>query len=84
MKENYGYCGVNCHQCKDYLENKCPGCKQSKWDETTICDAVECCKNQHISSCGLCATFPCEKMKMFFKESQSHEEAYHYLKSLKK
>ena len=77
------YCGVNCAVCPDFLEQKCPGCRKTKWPEGDCCKPISCCKEKGIDYCGECEDFPCEMMKGFYKESKSHEEAYERMCKIK-
>ena len=70
------YCGVDCSVCPDYTEGICPGCRQTEWREGDECMPVECCRKRGISCCGECMAFPCEDMKAFYSESESHRLAY--------
>ena len=70
------YCGVDCSVCTDYLEEKCPGCRQTEWTADDICLPVECCRKQGIEYCGQCPDFPCEAMRDFYEESDSHRLAF--------
>ena len=77
------YCGVDCSVCPDLTEGKCPGCRQSNWEEEGPCLPVECCRTKGISCCGECDTFPCGDMKAFYQESESHEAAYELMRSMR-
>ena len=66
--EQIGFCGVDCAACPDYLNDTCPGCRESVWPEGDACPPVACC--------GLCPDFPCTMMRDFYGESESHEEAF--------
>ena len=82
MPENLiAYCGVDCAACADYSGGKCPGCRQTDWPEGDACLPVGCCRRKNIDSCGECSSFPCEDMKAFYRESESHEQAYQLMKS---
>ena len=70
------FCGVDCTACPDYMSRECSGCRQIEWKEGDECLPVGCCREKGISSCGECPVFPCEDMKEFYKESESHEKAY--------
>ena len=79
MDEYIAFCGVNCKECRDYNISVCPGCRKSE----DGCMPVECCKSKGISVCGECSDFPCEDMKEFYRESQSHSEAYERMCAIK-
>ena len=70
------FCGVDCGSCVDYKDGKCPGCRESVWPEGDECMPVACCREKNISCCGQCQSFPCEDMKAFYGESESHRDAY--------
>ena len=70
------YCGVNCSDCVDLKNDKCPGCRKTEWKNDDICMPVLCCKKKGVSLCGECAEFPCKDMEAFYHESKSHEKAY--------
>ena len=74
--EEIGFCGVDCSVCSDYISEKCPGCRQTEWPEGDACPPVSCCGERAIRFCGECGQFPCEMMKDFYRESESHEKAY--------
>ena len=69
------YCGVDCAACADYTEKKCPGCRKSEWPDGDPCPPVACCQKRGIEVCGQCADFPCEMMREFYEESDSHRAA---------
>ena len=69
-------CGVDCSVCPDLLGGSCPGCRKTEWAGEDICMPVACCREKGISSCGECGGFPCEAMRTFYAESESHEAAY--------
>lgn len=68
-----GFCGVDCAVCPDYLQGKCPDCRQS---DGAPCPPIACCTEKSIACCGECPSFPCEKMADFYAESDSHQAAY--------
>ncbi|MBR5428244.1 MAG: DUF3795 domain-containing protein [Clostridia bacterium] len=82
LNEMIAFCGVDCAACGDFAENKCPGCRRTDWKEDDICLPVECCRKKEISVCGECPTFPCDDMKAFYEESESHKKAYEAMKSI--
>ena len=69
------YCGVDCSECMDLINFKCPGCRFSPWTEEDICPPVKCCRDRNLDYCGQCEEFPCEMMEEFYDESDSHREA---------
>ena len=70
------FCGVDCSACPDYVQEKCPGCRDSVWPEGDACMPVACCEEKGLSSCGECPGFPCSEMESFYTESESHREAF--------
>lgn len=80
--DRIAYCGVDCSVCKDYQNKICPGCRATIWTDDTICNAVKCCREKKIESCGQCMGFPCEMMKEFYEESESHKAAYQRMAAL--
>ena len=77
------YCGVDCAACADYTGGKCPGCRQTDWQEGDICLPVECCPKQEIAYCGECPSFPCKDMEAFYQESESHAQAYKRIQAMR-
>ncbi|MBR6472310.1 MAG: DUF1653 domain-containing protein [Firmicutes bacterium] len=73
--EFIGFCGVDCSACPDFLNSKCPGCRQSIGLNDEECMAAQCCMDRGILICGQCKDYPCEDMKDFFEESDGHREA---------
>lgn len=80
--EYIAYCGVNCLECTDYENRKCPGCRQTDWQENDMCLPVKCCRKQDIFACGNCSGFPCEDMQEFYRESESHRQAYQRMRGI--
>lgn len=76
------YCGVDCSACSDFVNGKCPGCRQSEWTEENICLPVKCCREKQIACCGECMQFPCEVMKDFYEESEGHRKAYKRMRQM--
>ena len=76
------YCGVDCAACADYTGGECPGCRQTDWQAGDMCLPVECCRRRGIRFCGECPAFPCEDMKAFYAESDSHARAYARMASM--
>ncbi|MBQ8995981.1 MAG: DUF3795 domain-containing protein [Oscillospiraceae bacterium] len=83
-KEKIAYCGVDCSVCPDLLEGRCLGCRGTVWEAGDECHPVVCCREKGLSFCGQCDVFPCEQMVGFYKESESHRQAYLRMCSLKK
>lgn len=82
-QELIAYCGVDCSVCADYTGGKCPGCRQTQWQPGDECLPVACCRKRRISLCGECADFPCEDMRAFYGESESHASAYARMASIR-
>ena len=76
------YCGVDCSVCADFTGGKCPGCRQTEWKEGDECLPVACCGKKGLSFCGECSAFPCGEMSGFYRESESHAEAYERMKEI--
>ena len=76
MKTEIAFCGVDCSDCGDYLDGKCPSCRMTKWEEGAVCMPVQCCGEKGIACCAFCPGFPCGDMKEFYEESESHRLAY--------
>lgn len=70
-----GFCGVDCSACPDYLNFKCPGCRASIGMSEEECMAAQCCMDKNILVCSQCREYPCDNMKDFFMESESHKAA---------
>ena len=83
-RERIAFCGVDCAVCPDYTGGGCPGCRETEWPEGDACLPVACCREKGISFCGECAAFPCGEMKEFYIESESHEQAFARMASLRK
>ncbi len=77
------FCGVDCSVCPDMLSKKCPGCRATVWPEGDACMPVACCGEKNISCCGKCADFLCGEMKEFYKESESHRQAYERMRGMR-
>ncbi len=78
------YCGVNCAECTDYKCHMCEGCKATEWEEGNTCMPVDCCRKRNIPFCAKCYEFPCEDMKAFYEESETHREAFKLMCEIKK
>ena len=76
INELIAYCGVDCSACPDYQNGVCPSCRRTEWTADDICMPVKCCREKSIRFCGNCTDFPCGDMKEFYRESESHAEAY--------
>ena len=76
MDTKIAYCGVDCSVCPDYLNNVCPSCRLTQWEDGDECMPVKCCREKGIDVCAFCAEFPCGSMAEFYMESESHKAAY--------
>jgi hypothetical protein len=53
--ELISYCGLYCGSCKNYLKEKCPGCRTSgKYQK---CKMRPCCLKNNLTSCADCKDF---------------------------
>ena len=84
MKHLIAYCGVDCSSCKDFKNKICLSCRKTEWKEDDMCMPVQCCKSKGIEICAQCSDFPCQQMKAFYEESESHKDAYCRMLKLKK
>ena len=82
MSERIAYCGVDCAVCPDFTQEKCPGCRESVWPEGDLCPPIACCARHGIELCGQCGEFPCQMMREFYEESDSHRAAYDRMRRL--
>ena len=60
----YGYCGMPCALCTRYRtvgDSRCPGCSQNGY-YTETCRVHRCIGEKGLLHCGLCPSFPCEKL----------------------
>ena len=56
-------CGLDCDQCPDKIENKCPGCRATEGrPEWGACDVYMCAKEKQLLHCGFCDVFPCANL----------------------
>jgi hypothetical protein len=84
MDEMIAYCGVDCAECADFRNGRCPGCRRSTWEEGDECPPVSCCREKGIPVCGACGQFPCQMMKEFYDESESHRAAFRRMEEYRK
>ena len=80
--ESIAYCGVDCSVCPDYTGGKCPGCRETEWPAGDECLPVGCCRKRGIDFCGAFPSFPCAEMRDFYRESESHAQAYERMRSM--
>ena len=78
------YCGVDCSACPDFTGAKCPGCRQTVWEAGDECMPVACCREKGIDFCGRCPDFPCPDMVAFYRESESHAEAFERMRAFER
>jgi hypothetical protein len=74
--------------CYIYQKGTCGGCRgklESLYAGCHICDIKKCAINKEIDHCGLCSSFPCERIIDFQHESYSihHLEVIDNLNELK-
>ena len=84
MRNRIAFCGVDCSKCSDFMNQKCPSCKLTKWKDNDACMPVKCCQEKGIDFCAFCSVFPCEEMAGFYKESDSHREARIRMESMRR
>lgn len=82
LGELIAFCGVNCETCPDYKNKLCPSCRKSVWEENDECMPVKCCRERKINCCGKCGGFPCDDMREFYEESESHKRAYERMSAI--
>lgn len=68
-------CGIYCGACSLQMEsvsseNKCLGCRSTTKAPAYApqCEVKKCAEAKQLQSCGLCKTYPCEKIQAFFKD----------------
>lgn len=49
------FCGLYCGACRQYLNDKCPGCAQN--GKASWCKVRSCCLENKQASCAECRTF---------------------------
>lgn len=86
-------CGIYCGACpaqmasreaKKASEVKCLGCRSSKKMPAyaTQCEVRKCAKSKQLQSCGLCKSYPCEKIKAFFNDKPKYGLREKYLNTI--
>ena len=83
-EDRIAYCGVDCAVCTDFTSGKCPGCRQTAWKPDDMCLPVACCQRQGVAFCGACPAFPCADMQAFYRESDSHAQAFARMNALRR
>ena len=69
--------------CADYRAGKCPGYRRTQWQEGDECMPVRCCREKGINYCGQCPVFPCDDMREFYTQPDSHRQTYERMKALR-
>jgi hypothetical protein len=63
-------CGLYCGACRQYLKDRCPGCRKN--DKAKWCTLRLCVKEKGYSTCAECAEFAdvneCRKFNTFFSK----------------
>ncbi|MDD4873079.1 MAG: DUF3795 domain-containing protein [Kiritimatiellae bacterium] len=70
-------CGIYCGACPALMDSvnakrsseiKCLGCRSTKKmpGYAPKCEVRKCAKVKKVQSCGLCKSYPCDKIKPFF------------------
>ncbi|MCR4421409.1 MAG: class I SAM-dependent methyltransferase [Exilispira sp.] len=85
MKDKiYGYCGIICNDCRNFMENmNCHGCiLEEKLLEN--CPTRSCAISKHLHSCIECNNFPCKILNEFYNDGKDlHKKAFENLVFLK-
>lgn len=60
-------CGENCTGCTKRAQGLCSGCRETdghcqEWAGTGCCPIHACVSKQGVLFCGLCESFPCERL----------------------
>ena len=87
-------CGIYCGACpalmaskdaKTAAEVKCLGCRSTKKipGYAPKCDVRKCAKSKMLQSCGLCKSYPCDKIKAFFNETPKYGLREKYLNTVR-
>ncbi len=68
--ELVAYCGLYCGQCKKFLKDKCPGCKEN--EKASWCKTRNCCIEKEFASCADCSGVKelaeCKKLNNFISK----------------
>ncbi len=60
-------CGECCTGCQKKAQGICRGCIEAdgyvpEWEKSGRCKIHTCTREHHVSFCGLCSEFPCERL----------------------
>ena len=86
-------CGIYCGACPALMESlaaktasevKCLGCRSSKKipGYAPKCEVRKCAKSKQLQSCGLCKSYPCEKIKALFNDKPKYGLREKYLNAI--
>jgi hypothetical protein len=87
-------CGIYCGACPALLsskdaktanEVKCLGCRSTKKSPgyAPKCEARKCAKAKLLQSCGLCKSYPCDKIAAMFNETPKYGLREKYLNAVR-
>ena len=86
-------CGIYCGACpalmssraaKTSEEVKCLGCRSTKKSPgyAPKCEVRTCAQSKMLQSCGLCQSYPCDKIKAMFNETPKYGLREKYLNAI--
>lgn len=60
-------CGESCVGCAKRESGACRGCIESdghceEWAQSEVCPIHSCARQHEVQFCGLCPSFPCERL----------------------
>jgi hypothetical protein len=87
-------CGIYCGACPALVEGtiskkssdiKCLGCRSTKKAPgyAPKCEVRKCAKSKQLQSCGLCKSYPCDKIKAFFNDKPKYGLREKYLNTVR-
>ena len=87
-------CGIYCGACpalmaskdaKPSADVKCLGCRSTKKTPgyAPKCEVRKCANSKMLQSCGLCKSYPCDKIKAFFNETPKYGLREKYLNTVR-
>jgi len=87
-------CGIYCGACpalmssleaKTSAEIKCLGCRSTKKSPgyAPKCDVRKCANARMLQSCGLCKSYPCDKITAMFNETPKYGLREKYLNTVR-
>lgn len=87
-------CGIYCGACpalmsskgaKTSADVKCLGCRSVKKTPgyAPKCEVRKCAQAKKLQSCGLCKSYPCDKIKAFFNETPKYGLREKYLNAVR-